>query len=139
MPLSALDLEDITLYRPLRNNSEIDLPTDFNTHTQKYTTVEIENCKSFMLSHEIPEFVCAKTNNSETHQPLRTGFHGDPLLLPINEGLVYPIYQVALDVGLWDSSPGIFKRIYPYIEWISDTINGNINKTKNTIIFPIEK
>lgn len=130
LPFKAVNPSDSTLYRLIRNNSNIDLPTGFNA--QKHTMVEIEKCKNIVHPREYQESVCTKIENSETRQ----GTRGDPIFFSINEHGAYPIYQVALDVGLWEGSPGVFKRIHPYIEWISDTIDGNINKTRNRIYFP---
>lgn len=60
---------------------------------------------------------------------------GDPFMQAIKEGGNYPIYQVALGVDQ-TTKHSIGLPIHPYIGWIKDTINGNIEKTRNEVIRP---
>lgn len=45
----------------------------------------------------------------------------------------FPIYQIGLDAYHTDANPAPILYLYPYMEWINQTIIGN---TKNTIIIP---
>lgn len=45
----------------------------------------------------------------------------------------FPIYQIGLDAYHTDENPAPILYLYPYIEWINKTVNGN---TRNLIIIP---
>lgn len=55
----------------------------------------------------------------------------------LNEDGKYPIYQVALDGYHMNDNPTVFVNVHPYIEWIKDSITGNVEMTKNEVIFPV--
>lgn len=118
---------DNTLYRLYRNNTKLTQPTGFNT--KKYTIVRNEKCQSYKIPFTNAVF-CAKSNEE-------IGSNGDPFMHAINEDGMYPIYQIALDAYHMNDNPTVFVNIFPYIGWIDDTINGNIEKTKNDVIFPV--
>lgn len=65
------------------------------------------------------------------------GIQGDPFMHALGEDGKFPIYQVALGAYQMYKMPAVFVDIHSYINWINDTINGNIGKTKNEVVLPI--
>lgn len=93
----------------------------------------------------VPNTKCAaynipSTDNVFCAQPqgdVHCGIEGDPFMHALTEHGRYPIYQVALGAYQMSNNPTVFVDIHPYIEWINDTINGNVDKTNNEVILPV--
>lgn len=126
LPFRALNLRENTLYRLYSNNSKVTQSTGFNA--KKYSILANENCRSPIPLTDAT--FCAQAQGGE-----QTGVDGDPFMQAIKEGGNYPIYQVALGVDQ-TTKHSIGLSIHPYIGWIKDTINGNIEKTRNEVIRP---
>lgn len=127
LPFKAPDLSDKILYRVYSNNTKLDKPTGYNT--KSYIIVDNKKCSTYQIEFTDAVF-CAKSDKE-------IGSNGDPFMHATNEDGKYPIYQVALDGYHMNDNPTVFVNIHPYIGWIQDTITGNIERTKNEVIYPV--
>lgn len=127
LPFEAPVLKDNILYRLYSNNTKLSQPTGYNT--KKYSVVGNAKCSSYKIPFTNAVF-CAQSDEE-------LGSNGDPFMHALNEDGKYPIYQVALDGYHMNDNPTVFVNVHPYIEWIKDTITGNVEMTKNEVIFPV--
>lgn len=89
----------------------------------KYKQFDAQLCAMFHSGTVVTETnaICASTENTKFGNGI--GAAGDPFVVKVNgaEG-VTPIYQVGLDVIHSKQKPGLFLNLFPYMQWIIDTI-----------------
>lgn len=86
---------------------------------KNYTQVETELCELFHNVRLLDQTsFCAYGDGS--------GNQGDPFVVKIRgKNRTSPVYQIGLDaIHLRRLSPGVFLNIYPYVQWIVDSILG---------------
>lgn len=107
------------IYRLVRTN-QFDASKAAVYKPKNYTQVETEFCElvhSVRLLHETS--FCAYGDNESGNQ-------GDPFVVKARgKNRTTPIYQIGIDaIHLRRLSPGIFLNLYPYVQWIVDSILG---------------
>lgn len=100
----------------------------FQPMTYKSIKYEEVACKANFLD-KIPTetLFCARAED-------KLGLKGDPFIGIDEESQI--IHQIGMDTYQVISNPSIFLNIHPYIKWINATISGNIENTKNEVIYP---
>lgn len=98
---------------------------------KNYTQMETEYCELiYRVNLKDQTALCAQGDGESANQ-------GDPFVVKVRgEDRTTPVYLIGLDaIRMRRMDPGIFLNIYPYVEWINNTIDGKVPTTKNVQIF----
>lgn len=94
----------------------------------KYNRFKMEMCMMYFKGNISEKNVICASANSQLR--IRHGAEGDPFVVKINgpQGTT-PVYQVGLDVIHSSKTPGMFLNLYPYVQWIANTISEHAKNT----------
>lgn len=104
------------------------VPQSAACNPKKYVQVNGTLCDSMIHSANLPQETafCAQGKDGLRNE-------GDPFVVKVvEENGSAPIYQVGLDTILSKKNSGVFINLYPFVQWINETIIGKAYQQRRT-------